>query len=73
VQALPKSQWLERIATLSGFRDREVLDISLASALRDLLQPQPQRLTVWRCVSQSGDERWLMRAQLGLNDMAARS
>ena len=68
---MPKTQWLDQIATLSGFRDREVLDISLASALRDLLQSQ--RLTVWRCVGQNGDERWLMRAQLGLNDMAARS
>lgn len=70
-QDLPPSLLLDQIATLSGFRDRELLDISLASALRDLLQPQ--RLAVWRCVGQSGDERWLMRARLGLHDLAALS
>jgi diguanylate cyclase (GGDEF)-like protein len=64
-------QWVDRLATLSGFRDRELLDVSLASALRDLLQPR--LVAVWRCVGQPGDERWLLRARLGLNDRAALS
>ena len=64
-------QWVDRLATLSGFRDRELLDVSLASALRDLLQPR--QVVLWRCVGQPGDERWLLRARLGLNDRAALS
>jgi diguanylate cyclase (GGDEF)-like protein len=64
-------QWVDRLATLSGFRDREVLDVSLASTLRDLLEPR--QVLVWRCVGQPGDERWLMRARLGLNDRVALS
>ena len=33
------SQVVEQIAELTGFRDRDVLDVSLVSALRDLLGP----------------------------------
>ncbi len=62
-------QWVDRLALLSGFRDRELLDVSLASTLRDPLRPL--QVVVWRCVGQADDERWLLRARLGLNDRAA--
>ncbi len=69
LQASP--QWVDQLATLSGHRDRDLLDVSLASALRDLLRPQS--VAVLRCVGGSGDERWRLSARLGLNDAAAAS
>ncbi len=69
VHAAP--QWADQLATLSGYRDRDLMDTSLVGALRDLLQPQT--VAVLRCVGQPGEERWRLAAQLGLNDAAATS
>ncbi len=62
-------QAVEHLAELTGFRDRDVLDVSLVGALRDLLQPT--LVAIHRCVGEPGAQRWLTRARLGLHDMAA--
>lgn len=49
-------------ADLTGFRDRDVLDVSLVSALRDLLRPDS--LAIYRPVGDVGRQRWLTRARL---------
>ncbi|TMH01582.1 MAG: GGDEF domain-containing protein, partial [Betaproteobacteria bacterium] len=61
----------DRLAELTGFRDRDVLDVTLVGALRDLLSPQS--VAIHRCVGEPGNERWLTRARLGADDVAATS
>jgi len=63
------SQVVEQLAELTAFRDRDVVDTTLASALRDLLQPA--EVAIHRCVGDESDRRWLTRARLGLHDLAA--
>ena len=62
-------QAVDHLAELTAMRDRDALDISLAGALRDLLQPQ--RVSIHRCVGDESDRRWLTRAQLGRDDLMA--
>ena len=62
---------VEHLATLTGSRDRDVLDVTLVGAFKDLLRP---RLTaVYRCVGEKGKQRWLTRAHLLPGDVAATS
>lgn len=56
------SKVVDHLAELTGFRDRDVLDTTLAGALRDLLQPL--RVAIHRCVGEDTDRRWLTRARL---------
>jgi diguanylate cyclase (GGDEF)-like protein len=63
------SELVDRLAELTGFRDRELLDITLVGAFRDLLRPQ--RVTILRSVGDAGDERWVTRARLQGDDLAA--
>jgi hypothetical protein len=35
------SEVVEHLAELTGFRDRDVMDLTLVSALRDLLEREP--------------------------------
>jgi diguanylate cyclase (GGDEF)-like protein len=63
------SQVVEQLAELTAYRDRDVVDTTLVSALRDLLQPQ--QVAIHRCVGEDDDRRWLTRARLGLQDVAA--
>jgi diguanylate cyclase (GGDEF)-like protein len=60
---------IEHLAALTGFRDREVLDVSLVGALRDLLQPL--RVAIYRCVGEGADRHWLTRAHLTAGQAAA--
>jgi len=61
----------DRLAELTGFRDRDVLDVTLVGALRDLLFPRA--VAIHRSVGEPGNERWLTRARQGQNDVAATS
>lgn len=63
------AQVVEHLAELTGFRDRDILDVSLVAALRDLLQPIS--VAIYRCVGPPGQQRWLMRARLGHGDAVA--
>ncbi|MFZ5548573.1 MAG: GGDEF domain-containing protein [Pseudomonadota bacterium] len=65
------AQIVDQLADLTGLRDRDTLDVSLVTSIRDLLQPCS--VAVHRIVGDTGDERWLTRAFLGADDVAARA
>jgi diguanylate cyclase (GGDEF)-like protein len=62
---------IDHLASLTGLRDRDTLDVSLAQAMRDLLAPR--RVVIGRRVGEPGDERWLTRASLHAGSPAATS
>jgi diguanylate cyclase (GGDEF)-like protein len=62
---------VDQLAELTGLRDRDTLDVSLVTSIRDLLHPCS--VAVHRVVGDTGDERWLTRACLGVDDVAARA
>jgi diguanylate cyclase (GGDEF)-like protein len=59
---------VDQLAELTRFRDRDVLDVTLVGALRDMLRPSS--VAIYRCVGEGDDLRWLTRARLGANDLA---
>lgn len=61
----------DQIAELTSYRDREQLDVALASALKDLLQPSS--VTIQRCVGEGDDRHWLTRARLSPESSVATS
>jgi diguanylate cyclase (GGDEF)-like protein len=63
------AELVDHLAELTGFRDRELLDVTLVGALRDLLRPRV--VAIYRSVGEPGQERWLTRAQLAEGDLAA--
>lgn len=63
------SRVVEHLAELTGFRDRDVLDVTLVGALRELLQPR--EVAIYRCVGDADDGRWLTRARLTAEDATA--
>jgi diguanylate cyclase (GGDEF)-like protein len=56
------SEVVDHLAELTGFRDRDVLDVTLVGAFRDLRQPDC--VTIYRPVGDAGHQRWLTRARL---------
>jgi diguanylate cyclase (GGDEF)-like protein len=65
------SQIVDQLADLTGLRDRDTLDVSLVTSIRDLVRPRS--VAVHRVVGDAGDERWLTRAHLAIDDVAARA
>lgn len=63
------SQVVDHLAELTGFRDRDVMDVTLVMALRDLLEPESS--AIYRAVGEPGQERWLTRALLRAGDAVA--
>jgi diguanylate cyclase (GGDEF)-like protein len=63
------AELVDHLAELTGFRDRELLDVTLVGALRDLLRPRS--VAIYRSVGEPGNERWLTRARLAAADLAA--
>jgi diguanylate cyclase (GGDEF)-like protein len=63
------SRVVEHLAELTGFRDRDVLDVTLVGALHDLLRPHA--VAIYRRVGEAGQERWLSRARLQPGDTTA--
>jgi diguanylate cyclase (GGDEF)-like protein len=64
------SELVDHLAELTGFRDRDVLDVTLAGVMRDILQPR--LVAIYRCVSSStGAQYWLTRSRLSADDVAA--
>ena len=61
----------EHLAELTGLRDRDVFDVTLVSALRDLLCPD--EVAIYRCTGEAGAQVWLTRARLALGDTTARA
>jgi diguanylate cyclase (GGDEF)-like protein len=62
---------VEHLAELTAFRDRDVLDVTLAVGLRDLLRPLG--VVIARCVGEPGQQRWMVRARLMAGDSVASS
>jgi diguanylate cyclase (GGDEF)-like protein len=60
------SELVERLAELTGHRDRDVMDVALVGAIRDILRPRA--LAIYRSVGEAGDQRWLSRARLRESD-----
>ena len=56
------SQIVDHLAELTGFRDRDVVDVTLVGAFRDLLQPDS--VAIYRPVGEPEAQRWLTRARL---------
>ena len=56
------SQVVDHLAELTGFRDRDVMDVTLVTALRELVQPAS--VAIYRPVGDEGKQRWLTRARL---------
>jgi diguanylate cyclase (GGDEF)-like protein len=63
------SELVDHLAELTGFRDRELLDVTLVGALRDLLKPRA--VAIYRSVGEAGNERWMTRARLAADDVVA--
>ena len=65
----PMSKLIDHLTRLTGLRDRDTLDVTLASALADLLHPRC--VAVYRSVGDSHDQHWTTRARLDLGDAVA--
>ncbi len=63
------TQVVDRLADLTGFRDRDLLDANLAGVVHELLRPLS--VAIYRCVGEASDRRWLTRARLGAQDTVA--
>jgi diguanylate cyclase (GGDEF)-like protein len=63
------SELVDHLAHLTGFRDRDVLDVTLVGAFKDLLRPLS--VAIYRTVADAAGERWLTRARMGRDDVAA--
>ena len=66
---MASSHVVDHLAELTGFRDRDVLDLTLIGALKDLLQPQTA--AIYRRVGEPGNQRWLTRARFAPGDRVA--
>ena len=65
------SELVDHLAELTGHRDRDVLDVTLVSALRDMLATRS--VSIYRSVGELGQERWLTRARLMAGEVAAQA
>jgi diguanylate cyclase (GGDEF)-like protein len=60
---------VDHLAELTGFRDRDVLDVTLVGAFKDLLDPEA--VAIYRCVGEAGSQHWITRARLSRHDRIA--
>ncbi|MBK6472851.1 MAG: GGDEF domain-containing protein [Betaproteobacteria bacterium] len=65
------SRVIDHLADLTGFRDRDVLDVSLVGALMDLLRAD--EVGIHRVVGEGEQRCWLTRACMKRGDTAARA
>ncbi|MBT9458614.1 MAG: GGDEF domain-containing protein [Burkholderiaceae bacterium] len=63
------SEVVDHLAELTGYRDRDVMDVTLVGSLRDLLEPLS--VAIYRCVGETPNERWLTRARMSATDPVA--
>ena len=56
------SKLIDQLAELTGQRDRDILDTTLANAINDLIRPLT--VAVYRVVGDCGEERWMTRARM---------
>jgi len=67
------SDLVDHLAELTGQRDRDVLDVTLVGALRDVLGGDTLSVSIYRSVGEPGNERWLTRARLVGREAAAQA
>jgi diguanylate cyclase (GGDEF)-like protein len=60
---------IDHLAALTGYRDRDLLDVTLAHALMDLLTPWG--VAVYKLVGEEGEQCWLLRARLSMGQPTA--
>lgn len=60
---------VDHLAELTAYRDRDILDVTLVGALRDMLRPQS--VAIHRLVGPPEQEHWLTRARLAKGDAVA--
>jgi diguanylate cyclase (GGDEF)-like protein len=60
---------LEHVASMTRSRDRVLVDTTLVSSLLDLLPLT--KVTLWRVVTQEGEQRWLPGASQARGDLVA--
>ncbi|MBH9553204.1 GGDEF domain-containing protein [Inhella gelatinilytica] len=65
------SKVVEQLAELTGYKDRDVIDVTLVVALKDLLGPEG--VSIYRAVGPAGDQRWMTRAQLAVGQVVPRA
>ena len=63
------SELVDRLADLTAHRDRDLLDVTLVTSLHEMFLPQ--LVAVHRAVGDAGGERWLTRARMARDDVAA--
>ena len=61
------AQLIDHLADLTGFRDRDLLDVTIVRAIKDVLQPLS--VSIFRCVGDFGAQHWLTRARIGPGDL----
>ncbi len=62
---------VDRLAELTGLRDRDVLDVTLVTSLRELLQTSTA--AIYRCIGDADNRRWLTRARLDGHEATAQA
>jgi diguanylate cyclase (GGDEF)-like protein len=62
---------VDHLAELTGLRDRDVLDVTLVGALRDLMRPRSA--AIYRVVGEADERRWMTRARLADGDVTAQT
>jgi diguanylate cyclase (GGDEF)-like protein len=62
----PMGRVVDQLAELTGYKDRDVMDVTLVVALRDMLSPLS--VSIYRSVGPPDDQRWLSRAHLGYGE-----
>jgi diguanylate cyclase (GGDEF)-like protein len=67
--SVAESTPVDHLAELTRYRDRDLLDVTLVVAFRDLLRPRS--VAIYRKVGEAGNERWLSRARLTAHDHVA--
>lgn len=65
------SKVVEHLAELTGLRDRDLLDTTLAGALLDLLKPRA--VALYRAVGGEADPRWHTRARIAAGQAVAQA
>ncbi len=65
------SNVVDHLAELTGLRDRDVLDVTLVGALRDLLRPRSA--AIYRVIGDPTGRRWMTRARLDDGDVSAQT
>ena len=63
------SELVDHLADLTGFRDRDVMDVTLVVALREILEPTS--VAIYRQVGEGTERRWLTRAKMQAGDDTA--